>query len=180
MLDEIQTGNGRTGKWFAYQHEDIIPDVITTAKGLGNGVPIGACLARGPAAELFGPGTHGSTFGGNPLACATALQVLDILEQDELLINAAEIGQYIQEELRSKLANYPLIKEVRGSGLMIGIELTEPCAEIVDIALAKKLLLNVTASNVIRILPPLITNKEEAENIVSIIHNCIISFNDTL
>ena len=180
MLDEIQTGNGRTGKWFAYQHTHILPDVVTTAKGLGNGVPIGACLAKGQAAELFAPGSHGSTFGGNPLACATALQVLTTLEEDNLLNHAKAIGSEIIKGLESSLNNHTLVRDIRGQGLMIGIELSEPCTEIVDIALSKKLLLNVTASNVIRILPPLITSSNEASIIVSTIHDCISEFQATL
>ena len=180
MLDEVQTGNGRTGEWFAYQHNHILPDVVTTAKGLGNGIPIGACLAKGPAAELFAPGSHGSTFGGNPVACATALQVLTILEEDNLLKNAKEIGDEIIAGLQSALGNHSLVSEIRGKGLMIGIELSESCSEIVNIALSKKLLLNVTANNVIRILPPLITNSNEASIIVSTIHDCINDFQKTL
>ena len=180
MLDEIQTGNGRTGEWFAYQKNAILPDVVTTAKGLGNGVPIGACLAKGQAAELFGPGTHGSTFGGNPLACATALRVLEIIEKDKLLDNAKSIGSEIMKGLQTSLDSSPIVHDIRGHGLMIGIELTTPCAEMVDIALSKNLLLNVTANNVIRILPPLLTNSKEAEIIVNTIRDCIYEFQSTL
>ena len=180
MLDEIQTGNGRTGEWFAYQHNHILPDVVTTAKGLGNGVPIGACLAKGQAAELFGPGTHGSTFGGNPLACATALQVLETLEKDKLIENAKTIGADIIKGLKTALDSMSIVADIRGHGLMIGIELSAPCAELVDIALTKNLLLNVTANNVIRILPPLLTNSKEAKIIVETIHDCICEFQSTL
>lgn len=176
MLDEIQTGNGRTGKWFAYQHHDVLPDVMTTAKGLGNGMPIGACLARGKAAELFTPGTHGSTFGGNPLACATALQVLTVIENNNLLANADDMGKFLINQLQTKLAEESLIKKIRGKGLMIGIELNQECPEIVDIALEKKLLINVTASNVIRILPPLIIDQEQTTQIADLICECIAEF----
>lgn len=173
MLDEIQTGNGRTGKWFACQHENVAPDIITTAKGLGNGIPIGACLAKGAAAELFAPGSHGSTFGGNPFACATALQVLATIDEEDLLNNATAMGQLLISNLQDKLANSSVVTDIRGKGLMIGIELSIPCAQIVDLALARNLLVNVTAENVIRMLPPLITNKEHVDIIVSVICECI-------
>ena len=176
MLDEVQSGNGRTGKWFACQHEGVIPDVLTTAKGLGNGVPIGACLASGKAAELFVAGAHGSTFGGNPLACATALSVLAAIEQEDLLENASVMGRLLLESLQHKLAHHALVKNIRGCGLMLGITLSQPCAQIVDIALQQKLLLNVTANNVIRLLPPLIVNEEHIEQIVDITADCIELF----
>ena len=176
MLDEIQTGNGRTGKWFACQHQKVLPDVMTTAKGLGNGVPIGACLARGVAAELFSPGSHGSTFGGNPLACATALQVIATIEEEDLLSHAASMGQLLVDSLKQKLSGHSLLKDIRSCGLMIGVELTTPCAAIVDLALEKKLLVNVTADNVIRMLPPLITSKDEIAIIVNLISECIEDF----
>jgi len=173
MLDEIQTGNGRTGEWFAYQHPSVLPDVVTTAKGLGNGMPIGACLARGKAAELFTPGTHGSTFGGNPLACATALKVLSIIEKNNLLANVEAMGKLLINQLETKLVDEPLIKQIRGKGLMLGIELNQECPEIVDIALKKNLLINVTAGNVIRILPPLIIDQEQTMQAANIICECI-------
>lgn len=176
MLDEVQTGNGRTGKWFACQHQQVLPDVMTTAKGLGNGVPIGACLARGDAAELFSPGSHGSTFGGNPLACATALEVLQVIEDEDLLSNATNIGQQLLNLLKQKLGNHALIKDIRGHGMMIGVELTTPCANIVDLALEKKLLVNVTANTVIRLLPPLITNQQQAESIANLVFECVEDF----
>ena len=179
ILDEVQTGNGRTGKWFAFQHTDIAPDVMTTAKGLGNGVPIGACLAKNSAATLFAPGSHGSTFGGNPLACNVALKVLDIIKQEKLLDNAKNIGTHMLNEFNNKLDRNPLVKDIRGHGLMIGIELTKPCAEIVDIALEKKLLVNVTANSVIRLLPPLITNQKQADKIVNLVCECIDQFGTT-
>ncbi len=178
ILDEIQTGNGRTGQWFACQHQQINPDIITTAKGLGNGFPIGACMARGKVAELFTPGSHGSTFGGNPLACATALQVLNTIREDDLLSNARSMGTLLMHQLETKLANQSIVKEIRGQGLMIGIELDQPCAAIVDIALAKKLLINVTAGNVIRLLPPLIVNAEHVVQISDLVSDCITEFNN--
>ena len=176
MLDEVQTGSGRTGKWFAYQHTQILPDVITTAKGLGNGVPIGACLAKGNAAKLFGPGTHGSTFGGNPLACTTAVEVLRIIEHDDLMTNANSMGQRLLDSLKNKLDNHPLVIDIRGCGLMIGIELSSACSEIVDLALARNLLINVTADKVIRLLPPLIITREQVETIANVIEECIEAF----
>jgi len=176
MLDEIQTGNGRTGQWFACQHQNVQPDVMTTAKGLGNGMPIGACLARGAAAELFSPGTHGSTFGGNPLACATALQVLHTIQEQQLITNASNMGALLIDQLKSKLANETLVNDIRGQGLMIGIELTENCAGIVDLALSKKLLINVTAGNVIRILPPLIITADQVTQVTDSICECIAAF----
>ncbi len=162
MLDEVQSGVGRTGKWFAFQHTDILPDVLTLAKGLGSGVPIGACLARGVAAETFTPGKHGSTFGGNPLACTAALTTLEVIEQEGLLANAAEVGAYIRQDLAERLNGVAGVREIRGQGLMIGIELDRPCGELVQQALARRLLINVTAESVVRLLPPLILRREEA------------------
>jgi len=153
MLDEVQSGIGRTGKWFAHQHTGILPDVMTLAKGLGSGVPIGACLTAGKAVETFKPGNHGSTFGGNPLACTAGLTTLDILEQDKLLAHADSLGQFISKGLADALQGVNSVKEIRGQGLMIGIELDKPCGELVKQALAKGLLINVTADNVIRLLP---------------------------
>ncbi|WNZ55280.1 acetylornithine transaminase [Microbulbifer sp. MKSA007] len=174
MLDEVQTGNGRSGKMFAYQHADILPDVVTTAKGLGNGVPIGACLARGVAAQLFSAGTHGSTFGGNPLACSAALAVIDTLESEWLLERAEALGQRLQHQLKQQLSDCDQVKEVRGLGLMIGIELQQPCAKLVDIARERGLLINVTAGNVVRLLPPLTLSDDEchqlANDVSSLIH----------
>ncbi|WP_413662957.1 acetylornithine transaminase [Microbulbifer sp. CNSA002] len=174
MLDEVQTGNGRSGKMFAYQHADILPDVVTTAKGLGNGVPIGACLARGIAAQLFSAGTHGSTFGGNPLACSAALAVIDTLESEWLLERAEALGQRLLHQLKQQLSDCDQVKEVRGLGLMIGIELQQPCAKLVDIARERGLLINVTAGNVVRLLPPLTLSDDEchqlANDVSSLIH----------
>jgi len=169
MLDEIQTGMGRTGKWFAHQHSGITPDVMTLAKSLGNGVPIGACLANGPAAALFGPGSHGSTFGGNPLVCRTALAVLETIEREHLAERADRVGAWLREAFTTRLDHLSGVTEVRGRGLMIGIELQRPCAELVSNALAVGLLINVTADNVIRLLPPLITSDEEAGQLVDLL-----------
>lgn len=176
MLDEVQTGNGRTGKWFCFQHENIQPDVLATAKGLGNGVPIGACLARNPVAELFAPGKHGSTFGGNPLACSAALATLETIESSNIYENATTLGKYMVEQFKEKLTPLNNVREVRGKGLMIGIELTNPCSEIVDMCLEKYLLVNVTSENVIRLLPPLILKKEHADIILDTVINCVKNF----
>jgi acetylornithine aminotransferase len=167
ILDEVQTGIGRTGKFFAYQHENILPDVVTCAKALGNGIPIGACLARGKAAHLFKPGMHGSTFGGNPFATRVGLAVLEALEQDKLIARASELGHRIKTALTEALANHPHVKAVRGKGLMIGIELDKPCREIMQIGLNNRILFNVTSESVIRLLPPYILTDEEADLIVT-------------
>lgn len=176
MLDEVQSGTGRTGTWFAFQHSGVRPDVVTLAKGLGNGVPIGVCLAAGVAATLFKPGSHGSTFGGNPLACAAGLETLAIIEEDGLMRNAVEIGEFLREQLRQRLGSRPGVKEVRGAGLMIGIELTAPCGELVRRALESGLLINVTADTVVRLLPPLIYTKEEAQHVVDKLVPLIVEF----
>ncbi len=167
MLDEVQTGNGRCGAQFAYQKLGIMPDVVTTAKGLGNGFPIGACLATGKAADVFTPGSHGSTYGGNPLACATALAVVSTIESQNLAERADVLGARILEQLTTEFANADYITDIRGMGLMIGIELTNPCPELVPLAKTQGLLLNVTADKVIRLLPPLILTDEEADFLVS-------------
>ena len=166
MLDEVQSGIGRTGKWFAFQHSGVKPDVMSLAKGLGNGVPIGACLAAGAAAKLFKPGNHGSTFGGNPLVCAAALSTLAIIEEDGLMRNAEVMGDFIRAQLHEGLAGLPGIREIRGKGMMIGIELEKPCKDIVEIALHAGLLINVTADNVIRLLPPLTYTREDVQYLV--------------
>jgi acetylornithine/N-succinyldiaminopimelate aminotransferase len=167
ILDEIQTGMGRTGRPFAYEHEDLVPDVLTVAKALGNGVPIGACLARGEAADLFGPGNHGSTFGGNPLACAAALAVCETLSSGRLWEQAAETGERIMDGLRAAFDGMPGVIEVRGRGLMIGVELDRPCGELVAQALDEGLLINVTADTVIRLLPPLVFDASQADRLVA-------------
>lgn len=176
MLDEIQTGMGRTGRLFAYQHTGIQPDVMTLAKGLANGVPIGACLARGIAATVLGPGSHGSTFGGNPLACRAASVVLEILERDHLVDRAARLGKQLQAGFRQALARQAGVRDIRGLGLMIGIELDRPCAELVGQALEAGLLINVTAERVIRLLPPLILETGQVELLVDQLARLIAAF----
>ena len=166
MLDEVQSGIGRTGKWFAFQHSGVMPDVMTLAKGLGSGMPIGACLAAGPAAKLFKPGNHGSTFGGNPLACCAALTTLAIIEDEKLMANAVAIGDFIRAQFAERLADCAGVKDIRGEVLMIGIELEKPCKDIVEKALAAGLLINVTADNVIRLVPPLIFSRVDALHLV--------------
>ncbi|MFO7582389.1 acetylornithine transaminase [Guyparkeria sp.] len=163
MVDEVQTGIGRTGRWFGFQHEEVLPDVMTLAKGLGNGVPIGACLTAGRATELFGPGSHGSTFGGNPLVCRVACTVLDVIERDGLVTRAQSLGDQLVERISAGLADVPACREVRGRGLMVGIELDRPCGELVGRALSEHLLINVTAGSVIRLLPPLILSASQAD-----------------
>jgi len=165
MLDEIQTGNGRTGEYFAFQHFDWHPDVLTTAKGLGNGVPIGACLAKGQAAEVLQPGSHGSTYGGNPLACAAGCAVIDTITQENLCARVNELGDRIRKQLQQHLDQTGYVKEYRGKGLMIGIALNteENAAGIMKSALEAGLLLNVTAGNVVRLLPPFVLTDEEAD-----------------
>ncbi|MBP6957211.1 MAG: aspartate aminotransferase family protein [Pseudomonas sp.] len=167
MLDEIQTGIGRTGTWFAFQHEGIVPDVMTLAKGLGNGVPIGACLARAAVAELFTPGSHGSTFGGNPLACRVGCTVLEIIQEQGLLENAARQGEHLLARLRMELEEHPQVRAIRGKGLMIGIELASPYRDLAQRAAQEHgLLINVTRGKVIRLLPPLTLERKEVEMIV--------------
>ena len=167
MLDEVQTGNARTGEYFAYQHSDCLPDIVTTAKGLGNGVPIGVCLARGEAAELFVPGNHGSTFGGNPLACAAAHAVLDVIEEEDICSQAKNQGQRIVDGLRTALAGNNSVTEVRGLGMMIAVELNNDAPSLVSDALEDGLLINVTQGNIIRMLPPLTMTDAEAGELVS-------------
>ncbi len=165
MLDEVQTGNGRTGSYFAYQGMDVTPDVVTTAKGLGNGVPIGACLAQGAAAQVLGAGQHGSTFGGNPLVCAAGLAVVNAIAEQQLCANATAMGQVITDTLLADGDAAAKITEIRGRGLMLGIELQRDCPELVQQGLAAGLLINVTAGNTIRLLPPLIINASEAREL---------------
>ena len=173
MLDEIQTGNGRTGQYFNYQHANLLPDVVTTAKGLGNGVPIGACLAGDKAADLMQPGSHGTTFGGNPLACAAALATVSIILDQNLCQRAATMGNYIKQRLVERLADHPRVVEVRGQGLMLAIEMSEPCPEMVAEAAKKGLLINVTAQSVIRLLPTLTISEDEADQLVQILGELI-------
>ncbi len=163
MLDEVQTGNGRTGSYFTYQQQGFTPDVVTTAKGLGNGFPIGACLARGLAAQLFKPGNHGSTFGGSPLACAASIATVTTIINQKLPERAAQLGTHMVEQLKEEMKHANYVREIRGAGMMIGIELDFPCPELVVLARAKGLLINVTADSVIRLLPPLTLTEQEAE-----------------
>ena len=176
MLDEVQSGTGRTGTWFAFQHSGVKPDVLTLAKGLGNGVPIGTCMAAGEAAGLFKPGSHGSTFGGNPLACAAGLATLSIIEEDGLMRNAVVIGDFIRDGLRDRLSGLAGVRDIRGLGLMIGIELALPCGELVARALEAGLLINVTADTVVRLLPPLIYTRHEAQIVIDKLVPLIVDF----
>ncbi|KTC68890.1 ornithine/acetylornithine aminotransferase [Legionella birminghamensis] len=176
ILDEIQTGNARTGKLFAFMHAGIKPDVLTTAKGLGNGMPIGACLMSGKACDLFKPGNHGSTFGGNPLACATALTVLEVIERDNLCEKAAHNGIQLQDKLMRSLHEHRGIRAIRGRGLMLGIEIDKPANDARAIGLENGVLFNVTAENVIRLLPPLIINEEEMDELVERLSKTIYQF----
>ena len=174
MLDEVQTGNGRTGTYFCFQQNGILPDVVTTAKGLGNGFPIGVCLAQGVAADVLTPGTHGTTYGGNPLACATGIAVVDTIEQDNLCVRATELGERIANGFRAQLGHSQYVKEIRNKGLMIGIELTEAGSELVVLAKVKGILLNVTGGGkVVRLLPPLIMSDSEADLLVSTVSQLI-------
>jgi acetylornithine/N-succinyldiaminopimelate aminotransferase len=176
MLDEVQTGMGRTGKWFAHQHAAIRPDVLTLAKGLANGVPMGACLASGPAAHVFKPGSHGSTFGGNPLACAAASATLQVIAEEGLLDNAQSMGELIRGALRERLHGVPAIRDIRGMGLMIGVELDRPCGDLVTRAIERGVLINVTADNVLRMLPPLILQPAEARLLIDTVAGLIHEF----
>jgi len=176
MLDEVQTGIGRTGTWFAFQHTNIQPDVMSLAKGLGSGVPIGACVARGAAANVFTYGKHGSTFGGNPLACAAGLATLQAIEQEGLCKNAEKMGDLIRLGFEAEFKNTTGVTTVRNAGLMIGIELDRPCGDLVKMALAAKLLINVTADNVVRLLPPLVMNESEAKELVQRLATVIKTF----
>ena len=169
MIDEVQSGFCRTGKWFGYQHSEIIPDVVTVAKALGNGIPIGACLTNKKTSTVLTPGSHGSTFGGNFISTSVGLQVLDIMREKNLSKNARLMGLYIEKELKEKLAKYSIVKDIRCRGLMIGIELKVKCLELVEEALKNRLVINVTKENTIRMLPPLIINKSEVDIIVNVI-----------
>jgi len=176
MVDEVQTGIGRTGTWFDFQHTAIMPDVMSLAKGLGSGVPIGACLARGKAAEVFVYGKHGSTFGGNPLACAAGLATLAAIEDEGLCAHAEKMGELIKSGFQAAFADTPAVKVVRNAGLMIGIELDRPCGELVKMALEAKLLINVTADKVVRLLPPLVIKQDEAQELVKRLSSVIKAF----
>jgi acetylornithine aminotransferase len=176
MLDEIQTGICRTGKWFAHQHNNIVPDVMTLAKALGNGVPIGACLAKGEAAKLFQPGHHGSTYGGNPLVTSAALAVIDTCEKEKLAERATALSERILKGFKEQLNGLDAVIDIRGKGLMIGIQLDRPCAELVKAGLDAGILINVTAGDVIRLLPPLIISDQQADQVVSMVSDLIHDF----
>ncbi len=176
ILDEIQTGMCRTGEWFAFQHEKITPDVMTLAKALGNGVPIGACLAKGTAADLIQPGSHGSTFGGNPLASRAALAVIDVLSKQKLHMKAAKLGAEMLARFKSELSEIEGVISVRGKGLMLAIELDRECAQLVKMALQEHLLINVASENVIRILPPLIIDDDTAQQVVEKVVRIVKAF----
>ena len=174
MLDEVQTGNGRTGSYFAYQQNNILPDVVTTAKGLGNGVPIGACLARGEAANVLQPGNHGSTFGGNPLACAAALAVIETIESENLCGQAAEMGDRLCQSFRKEFEGADYVVDIRGKGLMVAIELDQACTELAVLSKVKGVLINVTGDGkIVRLLPPLILSESEASLIVGVVSKLI-------
>ncbi|MDF2529339.1 MAG: argD [Gammaproteobacteria bacterium] len=166
IVDEVQTGIGRTGKWFAYQHYGVMPDVVTSAKALGNGLPVGACLARGKADNLFGPGKHGTTFGGTHLVCAVSLEVLNTMEDEAMLAHADKMGRYLQDKLHQAFSGNPHVVDIRGKGLMIGIELDRQAMGIMPLTLKHGLLFNIVANKVIRLLPPLIITQQEADEIV--------------
>lgn len=173
MIDEVQSGFCRTGKWFAHQHENIIPDVITVAKALGNGVPIGACLASAKASDILIPGSHGSTFGGNFLSCSVGLKVLDIMRDNQICKNAREVGEYFHEQLIKRLSNKKSIHEIRCKGLMIGIELVDECTKLSEVFLNHGLVVNITKEKIIRMLPPLIINKNHVDDIIDIIEKVL-------
>jgi acetylornithine aminotransferase len=176
MLDEVQSGIGRTGKWFAHQYSGVKPDVMTLAKGLGSGVPIGACLAAGAAAEEFKPGSHGSTFGGSPLACVAALTTLAVIEEENLMPHAVKLGEFIRNGLAQELSGVKDLVQIRGQGLMIGIELAQPCGDIAGLALEQGLLINVTADCVIRLLPALVMQQAEAQQLIDGLSGLIRDF----
>ena len=178
MADEIQTGIGRTGAWFAFQHDNILPDVLSLAKALGNGMPIGACLARGKAANVLVPGNHGTTFGGNPLACAVGLAVLNTIEAHNFIPAIAKKGQAIIEKFKQSLSHVPGVNMVRGKGYMIGIQLDRPCGELVKKALDKGLLINVTRGDTIRLLPTFVMSEKQTEQLVTDLTLLVTEFLD--
>ena len=176
MLDEIQSGMGRTGKWFAYQHEEIIPDVMTSAKALGNGIPIGACAATGAAAEVFGPGSHGSTFGGNPFACQVALTTIDVIEQEDLLMAAHEMGRYLKKQIQQTIGTHGRVIDIRGKGMMLAVELDQPYPNLAMLFLTAGLVANVTGrGKVISLLPAINLSQAEAKKIAQILHDVIVA-----
>lgn len=178
MLDEVQTGNGRTGEYFCYQHYGFRPDVVTTAKGLANGVPIGACLTHGPATDIFKPGNHGSTYGGNPLACAAGLAVVNNIVQESLCAHAIKMGNYLREGFKKNLASSGNLVEIRGLGLMLGLVLKQDCPNLMADALEQGILLNVTSGNVVRLLPPLNISQAEADQILEKVTELVTALNE--
>ncbi len=176
MIDEVQSGIGRTGKWFAHQWAGIVPDVMPLAKGLGSGIPMGACLARGAAAKVFKPGNHGTTFGGGPLASVAAIKTLEIIERDGLVAHAGRMGELLMDSFKRELHGVSGVKDIRGKGLMLGIELDRPCGDIVRRGLEAGLVANVTADRVIRLVPPLVINEAEAKHLVSILAPIVKAF----
>lgn len=176
MLDEIQTGMGRTGEWFAFQHESIVPDVLTLAKALGNGMPIGACLTKGNASEVLVPGNHGTTFGGNPLACAAGLAVINVLEANHYIPSVAEKGDALLSQFKEAFANQSGVLDVRGKGYMIGIQLDRPCGELVVAALEKGLLINVTRGDTVRLLPTFVMSAEQTDELITKLTDLINHF----
>ena len=176
MADEVQCGLGRTGKWFVYQHAGFLPDVVTLAKGLGSGIPVGACVAGGRARDVFRPGNHGSTFGGNPLAMSAVITTIETIEREGLLANAERVGTLILSGLREQLAGCAAVREIRGMGLMIGIELDRPCKALVRMALDRGLVINVTQGSVIRLLPALVMQEAEASELVARLVRTIAEF----
>ncbi len=177
MVDEVQTGMGRTGRWFAHQHSDVRPDVVTLAKSLGNGVPIGACLARGAVADALSAGSHGSTFGGNPLACRAALAVIETIQSERLVEEAERRGELLKASLREALKGLNCVVEIRGKGMMIGVELDRPCAELVQRAMERRVLINVTAERVVRLLPPLTMTDEQVHDLAANVGDVIRTWN---
>jgi len=176
LLDEVQSGVARTGEWFAFQHSDILPDAMALAKGLGNGVPIGACLARGAAAELMQPGHHGSTYGGNPLVCRAALAVLESIEEDQLVPRVAQMGETLFSAFSERLAHLEGVVSIRCAGLMVGITLDRDCPQLVKLALEQGLLINVTAGSTVRLLPPFILSDDELNLLVEGVSGLIKTF----
>ena len=176
MLDEVQTGIGRTGRWFGFQHTPVLPDVLTLAKGLGSGVPVGALVARGVAASVFTPGKHGSTFGGNPLACVAGLTTLQVMADEGLLAHAQNLGGWIVDAFRDRIGGLSGVKQVRGLGLMIGIELDRPCGDLVKAALARGMLINVTQDTIIRLVPPLVLTADDARALVDGVSTLVSDF----
>ena len=176
MLDEIQCGIGRTGEWFAYQGLGIMPDVVSLAKGLGSGVPVGALMAGPRAANVLQPGNHGTTFGGNPLSMRAGVETLRIMQEEHLLDNAAQVGAYLKEQLQQAFATTAGVVEVRGHGLMLGIELDRPCGELLQRGLERGVLFSVTADRVVRLVPPLILSRQEADQLVALLVPMIQEF----